>query len=141
MTTPSWGDQPPEPTNPYGAPQPSPYQPYGGAGSPYSGYPTVPRTNGLSIASLAVSIGGIPLCCGMSGVVGAILGHVSRGQIRDNPNQAGDGMALAGIIIGWVSFGLFLASAVAYIAFIAILASSADDEHCYTDSYGEEFCY
>ena len=34
--------------------------------------------------------------------LGAILGHVARSQIHNDPNLTGDGMALAGVIIGWL---------------------------------------
>lgn len=133
MSTPPWGEPPDGPPS-------SPYQPYG---SPYSGYPTVPQTNGLAIASLAVSVAGIFVCCGLSGIVGAILGHVSRKQIREQPNQTGEGMALAGIIVGWVSFALAVVGTIAYVLLIAlaVTADTVDDEYCYTDSTGQEVCY
>ena len=63
--------------------------------------PAVPvRTNGLSIASLILSILGFS-------IVGAILGHVALSQIK-RTNEAGSGLAIAGIILGWVSFAGFL---------------------------------
>ena len=34
--------------------------------------------------------------------LGAILGHVARSQIHNDPNLTGGGMALAGVIIGWL---------------------------------------
>lgn len=61
-------------------------------------------TNGLAIASLVVSLVA-PLTMGMTGPVGAILGHVARRQIQER-GEAGDGFALAGIIIGWVAFAV-----------------------------------
>ena len=63
--------------------------------------PTVAvRTNGLAIASLILSILGFS-------IVGAILGHVALSQIK-RTNEAGSGLAIAGIILGWVSFAGFL---------------------------------
>jgi hypothetical protein len=69
-----------------------------------------PRTNGMAIASMVVSIVGIVGLCGygvggLIGIVGAILGHVSRRQIRER-GESGDGMALAGIIMGWIATAL-----------------------------------
>ena len=58
------------------------------------------RTNGLAIASLILSILGFS-------IVGAILGHVALSQIK-RTNEAGSGLAIAGIILGWVSFAGFL---------------------------------
>ena len=58
------------------------------------------RANGLAIASLILSILGFS-------IVGAILGHVALSQIK-RTNEAGSGLAIAGIILGWVSFAGFL---------------------------------
>ena len=88
---------------------------YGQPGYPQPGYPQYPgypvmavsqKTNGMSIASLVVSLSGVVFlfCYGggaVLGLVGAILGHVARGQIRQR-NEGGGGMALAGIIIGLI---------------------------------------
>lgn len=99
-----------------GGDQNYPAQPYTGgpAGYPAYGYNTPQavlgpqqQTNGLAIASMVVSIISMVglLCYGLGGflgVVGAILGHVSRKQIKER-QQSGDGMALAGVIVGWVA--------------------------------------
>src|SRR6266511_932344 len=94
---------------------PSPAQPgdppaygYGGYGAPVTGGPT--HTNGMSIAAMVVSlVGAAGLICygfgGLLGIVGAILGHVARKQIRER-GEGGDGMALAGIIVGWIATAL-----------------------------------
>ena len=80
---------------------PPPAAPYG---SPY-GAPMgmVPKTNGLAIASLIVSL----VCFGP---VGLILGIVASNQIKNsNGTQTGQGMATAGIIIGALStLGVFI---------------------------------
>jgi uncharacterized RDD family membrane protein YckC len=112
--------QPPPPAvagNPYGPSPygPSPYgvSPYGAspaAANPYAANPygnnywasgpALPRSNGLAIASLVCSIGGL-LLLGLPSVVGLVLGLVARSQIRQsNGMQTGAGMALAGIIVG-----------------------------------------
>jgi hypothetical protein len=44
-------------------------------------------------------------------LVGAILGHVAMGQIKKTGEQ-GRGIALAGVIIGWVFTALVIVSAV-----------------------------
>ncbi|HWI44162.1 MAG TPA: DUF4190 domain-containing protein [Nocardioides sp.] len=112
--------QAPQDQNPYGqAPYgQSPYgQPYQ---APY-GYQPAQTTNGLAIASLVVSIISITAFCGLTGIVGAILGHVARKQIRER-NQGGAGMALAGIIIGWIGVAL-----VVVFALVMIIAIASDD--------------
>lgn len=63
-------------------------------------------TSGMAIASLVVSLHSI----GFPGasIVGAILGHVARAQIR-RTGEDGAGVALAGIVVGWSVTGLYVA--------------------------------
>lgn len=75
-------------------------------GHPPSGpgsYP--PQNNTLALVSLICSLGG--LIVGLAAPVGAILGHVALKQIRERGEQ-GEGMAKAGIIIGWILTGLMV---------------------------------
>jgi hypothetical protein len=139
VSTPPWGQEPepfPPPSTP---PPPSPYPPYG-APSPYGSIPPTQQTNGLAIASLVVSIGSVVLCCGLPGIVGAILGHVARKQIREQ-GQAGEGMALGGIIVGWIAFGLSMALVIFYVVAVVVLGVWGDSvDDCYYDSNGNYVC-
>jgi hypothetical protein len=96
---------------------PPAYEPYSGYPTyggypgygPY-GYPASRPTNGLAIGSMVTSITGIVTfwCYGLGGVlglVGAILGHVALRQIRARDDN-GRGMAIAGVIVGWVAVAL-----------------------------------
>ncbi len=89
------------------------YGAYGGYGYSPPAYPygvayaPAPRTNPLAIASMVVSICSVVflICYGLGaliGAVGAILGHVARRQLRER-SEGGAGMALAGIIVGWIA--------------------------------------
>jgi hypothetical protein len=89
----------------------------------YSSYPVTPPNNGLAIASLVVSLAGIGgLTCnglgGAMGLTGAILGHVARHQIRRS-GERGSGMALAGVIVGWIVVGLAAGLITLFALFIA----------------------
>lgn len=99
---------------------------YPSTGYPAPGYPAAaPATNGLAIASLVVSIAGAAMCCGLPSVIGAILGFVARRQIRDSRGaQSGDGMALAGIIIGLIAFAIGVIVLAFYGAVIAAAFTS-----------------
>jgi hypothetical protein len=78
---------------PYG--QPAYQQPYG-QGYPQQGYYPAAQPSGKAIASLVLSLFGISL-------IGLILGYNARTEIRNSQGRiGGDGMALAGIIIGWI---------------------------------------
>ncbi len=78
------------------------------------GYGPQRKTNGLAIGALVTGIVSLPLtlCYGVGGIlvglVGAILGHVARRQVKTH-NENGGGMALAGIICGWIGVALGIA--------------------------------
>lgn len=99
---------------------------YGAPNYPPPGYqyPHVPPpgTNGLAIGSLVVSLVSAFVCCGALGFVGAIMGHVARGQIRATGEQ-GDGIALAGIIIGWLTTLLLLAGVLVWVGLLGVTAA------------------
>jgi hypothetical protein len=75
----------------------------------------------MSIAAMVISLVGLLTfwCYGVPGIVfgavGAIMGHVARKQVTERGEQGG-GMALAGIIIGWISvlLGLIAGGIYAY---------------------------
>ena len=136
MSTPPWGEQPGGSTPPPPGP---PYQPYGATPSPYGSFQPTPPTNGLAIASLVVSLGSMVFCCGVPGFIGAILGHVGRKQIREQ-NQSGDGLALAGIIVGWAAFALAVIGTILYVVLVVVLGLWAESVDCYTDSDGTYVC-
>ena len=128
---PSWpppqAEQPPPYADPYGAgavtspgyPVPPGYPPaYPGYG--YGGPMMAPaRTNPLAIAAMVLALCG--LGCGITAPVGAIMGHVARGQIR-RTGEGGAGMALAGIIVGWILTGLILIYVVVMVIVIIYAA-------------------
>ena len=60
----------------------------------YQAMAPVTPTNGLAIGSLV---------CGLLGAAApaVILGHLARGQIR-RTGERGDGMAIAGLVLGWI---------------------------------------
>jgi hypothetical protein len=100
--------QGPTPPAEYGTALPPGYAHYG-AGNPYAPYAPYgqiaqTKTNGLAIAALICGCAGFLLF--IPGFLGIIFGFIARGQIRrSNGQQKGDGMALAGIIVGfaWVA--------------------------------------
>jgi hypothetical protein len=67
----------------------------------------VKRNNGLAIASLVCACAGFLFI--VPGVLGIIFGFIARSQIRQSGGaQGGDGLALAGIIVGFAWIGLFV---------------------------------
>jgi len=66
----------------------------------------------LAIASLVLS--GIAICgfcCGLflvAAIAGVVCGHLALSKIKANPELEGHGLAMSGIIIGYVAIGLVL---------------------------------
>jgi len=76
---------------------------------------TGPKTNVLAIVSLVASV--IGLCCGIGSIVGIVCGVIGRNQIKaSNGLEQGDGLALAGIIVGAVSLVISILITVAVLS-------------------------
>jgi hypothetical protein len=64
-------------------------------------------TSGLAIASLLLGIGGLTLLPLLGSILALVFGYMARNDIRKRPGQvSGDGLALAGIVLGWIAVGL-----------------------------------
>jgi hypothetical protein len=79
---------------------------YGYGQSPY-GVPLVSRgTNGMAVASLVCGCAGFLFF--VPAILAVIFGFVARSQIRQgNGAQGGDGLAVAGIVVGFAWIALF----------------------------------
>jgi hypothetical protein len=68
-----------------------------------------PKTSGLAIASLVC---GILFLCGLTAIAAVICGHLAKSRIARNPNLKGNGLALAGLILGYIGVALMVAGIV-----------------------------
>lgn len=68
-------------------------------GQPYGPPVLAPHTNGMAIAALACGIGGFFMFPASFAAV--VLGHIARREIR-RTGEAGDGLATAGLILGYI---------------------------------------
>jgi hypothetical protein len=125
---PAGGDGPP-PGPGYGS-SAAPYVPYSagpwGAGPAWPGYNPAPPSEGLAVASFITSLLGLLLTfsCGipiLACPVGAVLGHLALRRIAENGTR-GRGLALAGIIIGWIATALLVLGTATFIA-VAVASS------------------
>jgi hypothetical protein len=95
-----------------------PAGPLGGPG-PYQnfGYPPQqmvrPSTNSMAIAALTCGVAEF-FTMGLTAIPAIVLGHAARRQMR-RTGQRGDGMALAGVVLGWVGVGLLAALVVGLV--------------------------
>jgi hypothetical protein len=128
----SYGNQP----GGYGPPQGGGYDSSGGYGSggygtppgghdPYGGYgygaPQPRGNNGMAIAALVMGIAGL-FACGITSIVGAVLGHISLSQIK-RTGEEGRGMAIAGLVLSYFGIACWLLVLAGFI-FLGILGST-----------------
>ena len=81
-------------------------------------------TNPLAIVSLVSGILGWTLLPFVASLIAIITGHMARSAIRREPDRYdGDGLAIAGLVLGWVAVALaVLFVAVALLLFGSIAA-------------------
>jgi len=112
---------------PYGAPasgqpygQPPPFDQQPGYGQPYAQQPYMgaPSTNTLAILSLIFSL---PI---LFPPIGIVLGHIAKKQIRQT-GEAGEGMATAGLWIGYIFTVLGILACTAYVIIIIAAVGSS----------------
>jgi hypothetical protein len=95
----------------------------------------------LAIASMVTSLVGVVLlvCYGVGGIpglIGAILGHVARRQIRER-EEGGDGMALAGVIVGWITVGISVIILALVVALVIFAVNAEPPDPAFNDGYDE----
>src|SRR6185312_5084952 len=122
---PSSTSAPVSPPSAQGAP--SPWQNVPSMGQPYTGQPqpaqrqayyAEPQTDGKATGSLILGILSLVCFSFLAGIPAVILGHISRKNIRQSMGRLkGDGMALAGLIMGYIS--------IAFIPVALIIAAIA----------------
>lgn len=81
----------------------------------------VPNTSGLAITSMVLGILSF-LTVGLTAIPAVICGHLSRASIRKSAGTlAGDGFALAGLILGYVGFAIMGVGVLAGLAVPVIM--------------------
>ena len=110
--------------DPYAAPgAPQTIDPYAGA---YPGPVVYSRpTSTMAILSLVFSLVGL-ITYGFTSIVGVILGHVARSQIKRTGEQ-GSGLALAGLIVGYSVIGLVVVGVTIYFLLVVTALSQSID--------------
>jgi Domain of unknown function (DUF4190) len=119
----------PPPLPPGHAPPMDPGYGYPSAG-PLYGYVPVQKTNGLAVASLVCSLVWLG---GLGSILAIVFGFMARSQIkRSEGNVQGSGLAVAGIIIGFVGL---VAVIFVTIAVIALVHHCDQTGNCTTNTY------
>ncbi|WDS36177.1 DUF4190 domain-containing protein [Pseudoxanthomonas sp.] len=87
-------------------------------------------TSSLSVVSLVFGILGWTFLPAIGAIAAVITGHMARAEIRRSGGQIeGDGMAVAGLILGWLAIGLAIASVAAFLLFFGGIAAIAALSH------------
>ena len=67
-------------------------------------YPAPRQTSTLAIIALVAGILGWTLLPFLGSLGGIIFGHMARGEIRRSNGQLdGDGLAVTGLVLGWIN--------------------------------------
>jgi hypothetical protein len=87
--------------------------------APYPGATnlTRPTLNSMAVAALTCGIA-VFLTMGLTGVPAIVLGHRARRQVR-RTGQRGDGLALAGVALGWAGVAL-IAVLIVVLAMVSV---------------------
>jgi hypothetical protein len=101
--------------------------------APVVAYPQAPvlRTQDETTAMLSMIFGILSLAgLGIfAGIPAIILGNVARGKIRASGGRlTGEGMAKAGIILGWVSCGLMVI-VILFMIIVFVVAAASSNLH------------
>ena len=118
----SWTQGPPPgpPPGYQAAPPPGWVHPYAyGYGMPYR--PQV--SNGLAIASMVL---GIVWVYWLGSILAIVFGHVALHQIKRNPHQTGRGMAIAGLVLGYLGVAVLVLVIIAFVAAVGSAEVSTD---------------
>jgi hypothetical protein len=64
------------------------------------------RTSGYAVASLVLGIAGFFVFPVIPSILAIVFGGKAREEMRANPAIGGDGLATAGIVLGWVGVAI-----------------------------------
>ncbi|MBB4132600.1 MULTISPECIES: DUF4190 domain-containing protein [unclassified Xanthomonas] len=83
----------------------------------------VRQTSAMAVVSLVAGILGWTLIPFLGSVCAIITGHLARAEIRRNPQGLdGDGLAIGGLILGWLAVATWLAAIGIFILFFGGMA-------------------
>ena len=86
----------------------------------------VRRTSSMAIVSLVAGLLGWTFAPWLGSIIAIITGHMARAEIRRDPaGLEGDGLAVAGLVLGWSMILLSLLTVLAFVLFFGGLAALA----------------
>jgi peptidyl-prolyl cis-trans isomerase B (cyclophilin B) len=91
-----------------------------------AGYVPAAKTNGMAIAALVCSLVISPL--------GIVFGHIALSQIK-RTGEDGRGLAIAGLVIGYICTAILVVYLIFVIAFLGALGAAINDSTYDSDYY------
>lgn len=89
---------------------------------PQGYYPPPLPTSTLAIVSLIAGLTGLTIFPFLGSIVAIISGMMARGETRAMPPRAsGDGLATAGLVLGWIGVGLGVCGLCVALTFFVLL--------------------
>ncbi len=82
--------------------------------------------SGLAIAAFVTSLATLFLTAGFFSFIGSILGHISLSKLKKAGSDQNRGLAVSGVIIGWVSTAFAWLFLIGFILLLAGIASTSD---------------
>lgn len=81
------------------------------------------QQNTMALVSMILGIVSVVVCMGaLTGIPAIICGHIARKQFRESPTpQTGEGMAMAGLIMGYIMTVI----SIAYVIFMVVIVFGA----------------
>ena len=80
------------------------------------------RTSGLAIASLVLGIVGLVLLPLIASVAAIFVGRKARNDLARDPTLAGEGLAKAGVILGWIGVAFIVVTFLVAFFIAAVMA-------------------
>jgi hypothetical protein len=80
------------------------------------------RTEGTAIASLVLGIAGFVFCPLVCSILAIIFGNQAKAKIAADPSLDGEGMAKAGVVLGWIG----VAFTIVWVLVFLSIVNSAD---------------
>jgi hypothetical protein len=72
-----------------------------------SGYTSTSQTSTMAIVSLVAGVLSWVMLPFIGGVVAIVTGHMARNEIKSNPGIQGDGLAIVGLVLGYLHMVTF----------------------------------
>jgi uncharacterized membrane protein SpoIIM required for sporulation len=83
--------------------------------------PTVKPTSNMALASLVLGILGWTVAPVLASIAAIVTGHMAKNEIKSSMGQlGGDGMATAGLIMGYVNVAIGLCACLAFAGMLAM---------------------